>query len=80
MNLYDFLPYDDPIYCEIKRLSRNEHVDLKVLDSELIVTLNFLGIYEVSNGEIHESFRDMKDCYDFINEFLSETQTERGII
>ncbi len=47
-------------------------------ESVLIITLNQWGIFEVSNDEFHESFSELQECYDFINEIISESQIENG--
>lgn len=77
--LYEYLGIsNDPIFNQLKYLKKKESTKIRLNESVLNISLNSWGIYEVSNGEIHESFRDMNDCYDFINTFLSDFLTVEG--
>lgn len=79
IQLYEYLGIsNDPIFNQIKDLKIKGSMQVQFPKSVLIITLNSWGIYEVSNEEFHESFSELQECYDFINEIISESQIENG--
>ncbi|MEN2465938.1 hypothetical protein [Ornithinibacillus sp. JPR2-1] len=61
--IYDYLGLDaDPFYLKLKQLKKGNQIKL----GSLIVHLNNLGIYEVSSNDIHEGFKNITECYQFV--------------
>lgn len=80
IQLYEYLGINnDPIFNQIKDLKKRGSMKVQLPESVLIITLNSWGIYEVSNEELHESFSQINDCYEFVNEYLNEIELEDGV-
>lgn len=78
MNLYDYLFDEDPLLQKIKKLGQGDSFKLKVSDDYLEISMNFLGIFEVSNEDMHECFSRLNDCYVFVKDFVSEHQVQNA--
>jgi len=68
MTIYNHLGIkDDPIYLIISKLKKGETKTISNLD----ISLNNYGFYEVSNECIHEAFNQPEKCYKRLLELIS---------
>jgi len=66
--IYEYLGLDnDPIFKKINDLKEDESINL----SELKITLNKQGLYEVETDDKHECFKTKKEVYDGVSKLLS---------
>lgn len=71
MNLYDYLHKEnDPLYKGLAELKAGKTVTI----SDIEVTLNVFGVYEVSHDQVHDAFSSIEECYRFLNKLFNDIQ------
>lgn len=72
--IYDYLDTDvDPLLHKIENLKTNEDQNL---GSGIIVTKNTFNIYEIATDELHESFKSVRACYEYVLQLIDEYANE----
>lgn len=63
MNVYEVIGReDDPIYSRLTKLQENDEIQIDEL--RIRKTDKF---YEVENADLHEGFKTVERCYEFIS-------------
>lgn len=67
LNIYDHIGIQsDPLMQKLEQLKSGNSVALE----DMKVSLNHSGLYEISTEHTHDCCRDLKRCYDYVNNYL----------
>ena len=59
---------NDPLYKRLGSLDSGHIVAINLTnDCEIVIRKNIFGLYELSNTEIEQSFTNLSDVYEFVN-------------